>query len=114
VQYLSGERRVPLARWWKVLRETPAVWWIAVLGLARAPQPEVLVRLVPGEPSPAGPAADGCPGLEEAYRRVADVLRRRRVTVLEVDARRVDPLEAARRIDGVCLDLARTRATPLP
>jgi len=105
LQYLTGERRVPLARWWKLGRTAPGAWWACVLGTAREPLPDCVVWL----------AGAGGPDLDtEGYRRVVEALRRRRVTALEVDLSRVDRDTAVRNVAEACLALsgAELHSTP--
>jgi hypothetical protein len=93
LDYLRGERRIPLAQWPRFLRKATEVWLLNVLDLVRPPAPDVLVLLRGGEPEP-GPA-----GLAQAYAAVGAALRRRRVHVLEVDVGEAAPESVALQVE---------------
>jgi 1-acyl-sn-glycerol-3-phosphate acyltransferase len=112
--YLMGHKRIPLGRWWRVLRRAPEIWLISVFGLARLQVPDVLVqldapipdllrrlraegrKLRPFETEPFLLRA------QQGHRRVGALLRRRRIEALELDAAALDPEEIARRVEAVC------------
>ena len=81
LDYLRGERRIPLRQWPRFLGKAPEVWLLNVLDLVRPPAPDVLVLLRFPPETLAPPVAR----LQEAYAFVGTALRRRRVQVLEVD-----------------------------
>src|SRR4030095_15846193 len=82
LDYLRGERRIPVRQWPRVLRKATEVWLLNVLDLVRTTPADVLVllRWPESEVSPA------LARLQDAYAFVGGALRRRRVQVLEVDS----------------------------
>jgi 1-acyl-sn-glycerol-3-phosphate acyltransferase len=96
--YLSRERRIPVRRWWRYVRQVPEIWVLNVFDLARMLPPDVLVLLrgrMAGDREPLR--------LEDAYRKVAGVLRRRRHTeVLEFDAASTARDEIAEATEVAC------------
>jgi len=120
--YISGERRIPLGQWSRFIRKAPEVWLLNVFDLAHPPAPDVLV-LITRDPAQALERA-GSRGrkleswetaaflgkLQEGYRQVAAVLRKRRMEVIEFDAGALDPARAAEQIEAVCRRLAQKGA----
>jgi 1-acyl-sn-glycerol-3-phosphate acyltransferase len=102
LDYLRGERRIPMRRWPLFLRKATEVWLLNVLDLVRPPAPDVLVllRLPDGEVSPA------LARLQEAYAFVGGALRRRRVQVLEVDPVTRSPGDVAAEVETSLARLA--------
>jgi len=112
--YISGERRIPFGQWARFIRKAPEVWLLNVFDLAHPPPPDVLV-LITRDPAQASERG-GSQGrelesweneaflrrLQEAYRQVAAALRKRRIEVIELDARELDPARAAAEIESVC------------
>ncbi len=127
LRYLTGEKKVPVRRWWWMVRRAPEVWLINTFGLTRAPFPDVLVHLTVS-PSLAmqrlrSRGVELLPHenersleqLQEAYRVVGEMLRRRRkAVVLELDASKADAEALAQRVEAACLELDRTSQDALP
>lgn len=116
--YLSGEKKISVGRWWRLVRRAPEIWLINTFGLTRAPVPDVFVHLkVPpsitmrrlrsgGTELLPYENARSLERLQEAYGAVGEMLRRRRkVTVLELDAAEVDADQLAERVENTCLEL---------
>ncbi len=127
LDYLTGERKAPLRRTWRLIRAAPEVWLINALSLTRLTVPEVLVHLT----QPAAGVMrrlrsagghllphqneSGLERLQEAYRDVGELLRRRRrAEVLEIDAESVAPEAAAQQVEARCLALAGERCKVAP
>jgi 1-acyl-sn-glycerol-3-phosphate acyltransferase len=126
-QYLAGQKRLPLGSWWKFIRRAPEVWLINVFDLARPPVPDVLVLVrVPAarvmerlrargdalQPFDNEPFLDG---LQQAYRQVGEMLRRRfKVTVLEFDPTDGVPDSMVDEVEAVCRLLVATPAAASP
>jgi len=118
LHYLTGARRVPPRLWWRFIRKAPEVWLINVLDLVRPPAPDVVcvVRIAPhramerirarGEQLEWWENETVLERLQEAYLRVADVMGRRRVAVLEFEAEGLDPAAAASAVGAVCRRIA--------
>jgi len=119
LQFLSGERQIPLSKWWSYVRNAPGVWLINTFELAQPPVPDVLVfvdvpvpRLLEqlrrrGEAQQSYETEAFLGRLVEGYRHVGRVLaRRRRVTCLDVApaSRPVEEIVAG--VEAVCLRLA--------
>lgn len=117
MQYMAGDKTIPLGRWWRFLRKAPEVWLINVFNLSRPPVPDVLV--LAGLPIPQvmrqirSRGAEWQPyenetflgELHVAYSRVGGVLRKRRkVALLEVDLTEVDPAGVAEQVESLVLD----------
>lgn len=114
--YLSGYRRIPLRMWWTFLRKAPAVWLLNTFDLARPSPPEFLVLL---NVSPAramerirsrGEVLEAFQNeaflgtLKDAYRHVAEVLRRgARIEVIEIDEPMPSASEIAERVESRCV-----------
>jgi 1-acyl-sn-glycerol-3-phosphate acyltransferase len=116
--YLSGQRRVPTREWPRFIRKAPEVWLLNVFDLAHPPVPDVLVltRRDPGAamerlrsrglPQEPWQNEEFLARLQEAYRQVASVLRKRRVEVVELDAADLDVPAAVESIEANCRRLA--------
>jgi len=116
--YVSGERRIPVGQWARFIRKAPEVWLLNVFDLAHPPAPDVLVLITrdPGSTMERirsrGRALEPWENeaflgrLQEAYREVAAVLRKRRIEVVELDALDLDPGPAAEAIEAACRRLA--------
>ena len=127
--YLSGERRIPIGKWWTFARRTPGVWLLNVFDLARLKAPTVLVLVAtsPAEVMERLRAA-GAPlepheneaflgKLQDAYRAVAALIRRHGAEVIEVEALALSPEAGVEKAVEACLRLAdgqRTAAEPAP
>jgi hypothetical protein len=98
--YVSGARRIPWGQWPKFLRKAPEVWLLNVFDLAQPPAPDVLV-LTSRDAAPESERR-----LQEGYRQVAQVLRKRRIDVVELVARDLDVETAAADVEGICRKLA--------
>ena len=116
--YLSGERRIPFSQWTRFIRKAPEVWLLNVFDLARPPAPDVLV-LTKRDPGSVmarirsqGRVVESWENeaflgrLQEGYRQVAAVLRRRHIEVVEMDALDLDIGRAADEIEAACRRLA--------
>jgi 1-acyl-sn-glycerol-3-phosphate acyltransferase len=116
--YVSGERRIPFSQWARFIRKAPEVWLLNVFDLARPPAPDVLVltNRNPGSVMERvrsrGLVLESWENeaflgrLQEGYRQVAAVLRKRRIEVVELDASDLDVGRAADDIDAACRRLA--------
>jgi len=119
MQYLAGEKKITLGRWWNFIRKAPEVWLINVFELARPPVPDLLVQVT--MPVPHAMARLRSRGeelrpyqneaflekLQEGYRQVGNVLKKRRkVEVIECDASRISAEEVADEVEEVCRRLA--------
>jgi thymidylate kinase len=100
------------------VRKAPEVWLLNVFDLAHPPAPDVLV-LITIDPAAAierirsqGRAAESWENeaflgsLQEGYRQVASVLRKRRVEVVELSGSDLNVGRAAEEIDAACRRLA--------
>jgi len=103
LDYLRGERRIPVGQWPRFLGKATEVWLLNVLDLVRPPAPDVLVLLR----FPAGELAPAQARLQDAYAFVGGALRRRRVQVLEVDPSQRTPEQVGEEIEAA---LARAAA----
>jgi 1-acyl-sn-glycerol-3-phosphate acyltransferase len=116
MQYLAGQKRIPMTNWLTFIRRAPEVWLINVLDLARPPVPDLLVLArLPVERVLAGLRSRGeklqphespafLAKLDEAQRRVAGVLeKRRRVELLELDMAELGTEEAADLVERAAL-----------
>ncbi len=118
IGYLSGERRIPLGKWWSLARRTPGVWLLNVFDLARLKVPPVLVlvatppaevmerRRAAGEALEPHDNEEFLGRLQEAYRDVAALLKRRGVEVIEFDASTPTPETAVAMAADACLRLS--------
>ena len=124
LRYLAVEKKTPVRRWWWLIRRAPEVWLINTFGLTRVSFPEVLVHLtVPpslamqrlrsrGVELRAYENEPSLKRLQDAYRGVSEMLRRRRkLRVLELDATAADADALAQRVEGACLEQVRLHAT---
>lgn len=103
LDYLRGERRIPVRQWPRFLGKAAEVWLLNVLDLVRPPAPDIVVLLrFPQEGLLAAQLR-----LQEAYAFVGAALRRRRIQVLEVDPALTSPGEVAEEIEA-----ALRRASP--
>jgi 1-acyl-sn-glycerol-3-phosphate acyltransferase len=116
--YVSGQRRIPLRQWARFVRKAPEVWLLSVFDLAHPPAPDVLV-LTTRDPSSTmerirsqGRVLEPWENeaflgrLQDGYRQVASVLRKRRIEVVELDALDLDVERAADEIEAACRRLA--------
>jgi len=116
--YVSGERRIPFGQWARFIRKAPEVWLLNVFDLAHPPAPDVLV-VTTRDPASAmerirslGRVREPWENeaflgrLQEGYRQVAAVLRKRRIEVVELDALDLDVRRAAEEIEATCRRLA--------
>jgi hypothetical protein len=118
MQYLAGQKKIPLGNWWKFVRNAPEVWLINTFNLARPPVPDVIV-LVQGPVSTtikriraAGQQLQPYDNevflneLQVAYGQVGAVLRKRRkVTLFEIDLSGGDAGELIDRVAEACAGL---------
>lgn len=127
LQYLTGQKKVPLRSWWRYARKAPEVWLLNVLNLARPPVPGVLVHAsLPSTEVLRSLRSAGTPrtGLENeadlerlqtSYGTVGAVLRRRRrVELVEVDGSAVNDEELSRRVEVVCRELVERAGAEAP
>ncbi len=118
IGYLSGERRIPLRKWWTAALRTPGMWLLNVFDLARLKPPAVLV-LVTASPARlmARLRTEGSSlephdneeflaRLQESYRAVASLIRRRGAEVIEIEADGPPPETAVARAAEACLRVA--------
>ena len=116
--YVSGERRIPFSKWARFIRKAPEVWLLNVFDLAHPPAPDVLV-LTTREPGSVmerirsqGRVLESFENetflgrLQEGYRLVASVLRKRRIEVVTLDALDLDVGRAADEVEAACRRLA--------
>lgn len=115
VQYLSGQRKIPVKFWWKFIRHAPEVWLINNFDLAKPPLPDLLVLASPGPASLMQKTrSQGAPlqrydneaflgRLLESYRQVGHLLKKRKkMDFIEFDFDEVDAEEIARAIESHC------------
>ncbi len=115
---VSGQRRLPFGQWAGFVRKAPEVWLLNVFDLAHPPVPDVLVLTTRGPDSvmervrSRGAVLESWQSevflgrLQEGYLRVAAVLRKRRVEVVELDALDLNAGRAAEGIEAACRRLA--------
>ena len=116
--FVSGARRIPVSQWLRFVRKAPEVWLLNVFDLAQPPAPDLLV-LTTRDPGSAmerlrsrGRALEpweneGFLGrLQDGYKQVASILRKRRIEVVELDALDLDVDRAAETIEASCRRLA--------
>jgi 1-acyl-sn-glycerol-3-phosphate acyltransferase len=119
LQYLAGEKKITLGRWWNFMRKAPEVWLVNVFDLARPPVPDLLVQVRTPTPSVmAGLRSRGeelgphdneafLEKLQEGYRQVGNVLKKRRkIEVLECDAAAMSAEDIADEVEAACCKLA--------
>jgi 1-acyl-sn-glycerol-3-phosphate acyltransferase len=118
MQYLAGEKKITIGRWWNFMRKAPEVWLVNVFNLARPPVPDVVVQVtMPIPQAMAGLRSRGeelgpheneavMEKLQEGYRQVGNVLKKRRKTeVIECDASKLSAGEIAAQVEAVCRKL---------
>jgi hypothetical protein len=125
MMYLSGERRIPPGKWWDFARKAPGVWLLNVLDLARLRAPRVLALVTSSTADVMERLrAAGTPlepyeneaflgRLQEAYRELAALLKRRGVEVFEIDAAALDLAADAAKAAEACLRLAEGPGTAM-
>jgi 1-acyl-sn-glycerol-3-phosphate acyltransferase len=119
MQYLAGEKKITLGRWWNFMRKAPEVWLVNIFDLARPPVPDVLVLVtmpIPrvmaelrtrGEELETHENEAFLEKLQDGYRQVGHVLKKRRkVEVLECDASMMSAEEIAEEVEAICRRLA--------
>lgn len=123
MQYLAGQKRIPFAHWWRFIRKAPEVWLVSVFRLAQPPVPDVLVHvsvpvprlmarlrshgeaLLPHENEPF------LAKLQEGYRQVGNVLKKRRkVELFEFDAANTEIDQIVDEVEAVCRRLVEKSA----
>ncbi len=126
VQYLTGQRRMPVRRWWHFIRRAPEVWLLNVLDLVRPPAPEILVlaNVDPadlmarirsrGDELGTHDTLEFLETWQKAYAQVAAILKKRlRVEVLQTDPAGSGPEdEVAEQVEALCRGLVAEPATP--
>ncbi len=118
LHYVSGTRRIPISQWARFIRKAPGVWLLNVFDLAQPPAPDVLV-LTKRDPGSVmerirsqGRVLESWENetvlgrLQEGYKQVAAVLRKRRIEVVELYASDLDVGRAAEDIEAACRRLA--------
>jgi 1-acyl-sn-glycerol-3-phosphate acyltransferase len=122
--YLSGERRIPVRQWWTFARKAPGAWLLNVFDLARPKVPDVvaLVRVPParvverlraaGRPLEPHENEAFLGRLQEAYREVAALLKRRGVEVFEIEGGQAPSSADVGRVAEACLRLAEREGRP--
>jgi hypothetical protein len=123
--FVSGDRRIPFGKWARFIRKAPEVWLLNVFDLARPPAPDLLVLTTrdPGSAMERIRSKGRVLGsweneaflgrLQDGYRQVAAVLRKRRIEVVELDALDLDVDRAAEAIEASCRRLA-LKGTEVP
>jgi 1-acyl-sn-glycerol-3-phosphate acyltransferase len=116
--YVSGQRRIPLGQWTRFVRKAPEVFLLNVFEFAQPPAPDVLVLTTRDAASAMerirsrGRALESWENeaflgrLQEGYRQVAGVFRKRRIEVVELDAYDLDVDREAEAIEAACRRLA--------
>jgi 1-acyl-sn-glycerol-3-phosphate acyltransferase len=116
--YVSGQRRIPLGQWARFIRKAPEVWLLNVFEFAQPPAPDVLVLTTRDAGSAMerlrlrGRALESWENeaflgrLQEGYRQVASVFRKRRIEVVELSASGLDVDRAAEAIEAACRRMA--------
>ncbi len=124
LHYLSGERRIPFLQWWRFVRKAPEVWLLNAFDLAHLKVPGicVLLRSSPaaalerartrGRTLEAHETRVFLAMLQEGYGRVAALLRRRGVEVLEYDAADLDAEAVSAEVAAHCLRLDAAAGAP--
>lgn len=115
LQYLSGQKKIRPANWWRFIRNAPEVWLVNTFDLARPPVPDVLVHLsLPastlmqrlrshGDELQAHENEAFLDRLQQGYRHVGEVLRKRRkVELFEYDLSIVDPETILDEVEAIC------------
>ncbi len=115
LQFLSGQKQIPAGNWWSFIRRAPEVWLVNTFSLARPPVPDVLVVVTTpiekvlesiratGEERQEFQSEEFLRELEQAYRQVAGLLRKRgRVLLIEAEiADPTDPGEMETLVDEI-------------
>lgn len=125
MHYVSGQRKIPLRLWARFVRRAPEVWLLNTFDLAHPPVPDLVVLLTRppalaiqrlrsrGVELEAWHNEAFLGELQEAYREVAGVLRKRGgVEVLELDADEAHMETGAERIEEACRRLALHAGAP--
>ncbi len=123
VEYLAGKQKIPFGKWWRFIRRAPEVWLVNEWSLVRPPMPAVLVLVLPpiarilsdlrsaGKSLKPHQTEEGLERLQQGYRRIAELLRRRhRVVVTEFDPTRNDAESLAESIEQQLLQLGANTA----
>jgi hypothetical protein len=118
MQYLAGQKKIPVGNWWRFIRKAPEVWLINTFDLARTPVPEMLVLVRPpvsrimerlrrrGEELQPYENDEFLVKLQTAYSQVGNVLNnRRKVVLLELDPDDADLDQVADEIAAACAEL---------
>jgi 1-acyl-sn-glycerol-3-phosphate acyltransferase len=116
--YVSGQRRIPFGQWARFVRKAPEVWLFNVFDLVQPPAPDIVV-LITRDPASVmerirsqGRVLESWENeaflsrLQEGYRQVASVLRKRRIEVVELSAHDLDVDRAVAEIEANCRRLA--------
>jgi hypothetical protein len=124
MQYLAGQKKIPLGNWWQFIRNAPEVWLVNVFQLAQPPVPDLLVLLTRsparlmetlrsrGEELEPHQNEAFMGSLQDGYRHVGGVLvKRSKVTILEFDTAGVPPGAIAEEVRAVCGRLAERAAS---
>jgi len=127
MQYLSGQKQIPVRNWWTFVRKAPEVWLVNVFDLARPPVPDLLVvaRLpaphimkkirARGEELQPHENETFIAHLQEAYRQVGELLsRRRKVLLLDADLMEQRPSRVVDEVEQICRQLVGERLTAAP
>jgi 1-acyl-sn-glycerol-3-phosphate acyltransferase len=102
VQYLTAQKKLPLSKWWDLIRTAPEIWLIHAFKLARISVPDLLVHVQ----TPSAPQTDA------VYGRIAELLRRRhKVELLQRAGGAGDVEEIARQVETACLQLRPPQTT---
>ncbi|MCP3983891.1 MAG: hypothetical protein GY723_05850 [bacterium] len=112
IQYVAGQKDIRAGLWWRYIRQAREVWLVNVFNLVKAPVPDLVVLLTTQVPTlmeklrSRGTELEDyetetfMERLDEAYRRIVTVLRKRhRAQVLEIDPAGLDPKEIAAKIE---------------
>jgi hypothetical protein len=121
MQYLAGQKKIPVSHWWKFIFNATEVWLVNVFNLARPPVPDVLVHVavpVPrlmarlrsrGEELKPHENEEFLTKLDEAYRQVGSVLKKRRkVEVFDLDPAVVGVDGIVDEVEAICRRLVET------
>ena len=124
VEYLAGKQKIPWGKWWSFIRRAPEIWLVNEWSLVRPPIPTVLVLVLPpvsgvmsalrsgGESLEAHQNEEGLERLQQAYRRIAELLRRRhRVVIAEFDPLEQDVEALAETVESELLRLANSEGS---
>ena len=124
LQYLSGQKKIRPGNWWRFIRNAPEVWLVNMFDLARPPVPNVLVYLsLPastlmqqlrshGEELQSHENEAFMERLQEGYRSVGEVLRKRhKVELFDYDLSTVDPETIVDEIEAICRRLIESNET---